>query len=110
MHHSLTWHHLAWKVFFWSSLTNTKQDQAPPSQVMSIVEFSPTALNFGYDFVLLVQFFGTLCIFVFFLTGGEIWLFYDMWLLDSVSADTAFDHLLEGLLATKHKVILHDLG
>ena len=29
---------------------------------------------------------------------------------DSFSADTAFDHLLEGLSATKHKVILDDLG
>ena len=32
-------------------------------QVMSMVKFSPTALNFGYDFVLLVHFFGTPCIY-----------------------------------------------
>ena len=30
-------------------------------QVMSMVKFSPIALNFGYDFVLLVHFFGTRC-------------------------------------------------
>ena len=29
------------------------------SQVMSMVKFSPTALNFGYDFALLVHFFET---------------------------------------------------
>ena len=29
---------------------------------MSMVKFSPIALNFGYDFVLLVHFFGTPCI------------------------------------------------
>ena len=34
-------------------------------QVMSMVKFSPIALNLGYDFVLLVHFFGTLCIFSF---------------------------------------------
>ena len=28
---------------------------------MSMVKFSPTAVNFGYDFVLLVHFFGTPC-------------------------------------------------
>ena len=33
-----------------------------PSQVMYMVKFSPTALNFGYDFVLIVDFFGTSCI------------------------------------------------
>ena len=32
----------------------TKQDQAP--KVMSMVKFCPTALNFGYDFVLSVHF------------------------------------------------------
>ena len=30
---------------------------------MAVVKFSPKALNFGYDFVLLVHFFGTPCIF-----------------------------------------------
>ena len=29
---------------------------------MLMVRFSPAALNFGYDFVLLVYFFGTPCI------------------------------------------------
>ena len=29
---------------------------------MSIVKFSPIALNFGYDFVLSIHFFGTTCI------------------------------------------------
>ena len=29
-----------------------------PSQVVFMVKFSPTALNFGYDFVLLVHFLG----------------------------------------------------
>ena len=33
-------------------------------QVMSIVKFSPIALNFGYDFVLLVHFLGTPCIYI----------------------------------------------
>ena len=32
-----------------------------PSQVMSMVKFITTAFNFGYDFVLLVHFFGTPC-------------------------------------------------
>ena len=30
-----------------------------------MVKFGPTALNFGYDFVLLVHFFGTPCIYVY---------------------------------------------
>ena len=30
-----------------------------PSQVIFTIKFSPTALNFGCDFVLLVHFFGT---------------------------------------------------
>ena len=47
-----------WKLIFWSFLTKTKQDQAPPH---AMVKFSPTALNFGYDFVLLVHFFGRPC-------------------------------------------------
>ena len=43
-----TW---AWKVFFWSFLTKTKQDQAPPSHVQGKI-WPDTALNIGYDFVL----------------------------------------------------------
>ena len=31
-------------------------------KVMSMVKFSHIALNFGYDFVLIVHFFGTPCI------------------------------------------------
>ena len=31
-----------------------------------MIKFSPTSLNFGYDFVLLVQFFGTPCIMIVF--------------------------------------------
>ena len=44
-----------WKLIFRSFLTKTK-----PSQVMFMVKFSPTALNFCYDFVLLVHFWDTL--------------------------------------------------
>ena len=33
-----------------------------PSQVMYMVNLGPTVLNFGYDFFLLVPFFGTPCI------------------------------------------------
>ena len=29
-----------------------------PSQVILMVEFSPTSFNFGYDFVLLIHFLG----------------------------------------------------
>ena len=57
-HHRRNHQGLAWKLFFWSFLTKTKQDQVP--QVMSMVRFSPTALNFDYDFVLLVHFSDTL--------------------------------------------------
>ena len=35
-----------------------RQSLIKPSQVMFMVKFSPTALNFGYDFVLLVYFLG----------------------------------------------------
>ena len=48
-----TW---AWKMFFLSFLTKTKQDHAPPSHVHG--KFGPTALHFGYDFVLLMHFLG----------------------------------------------------
>ena len=41
---------------FLSFLTKTKQDQAPPSHVHG--KFGPTALHFGYDFVLLMHFLG----------------------------------------------------
>ena len=34
------------------------------SQVMSMVKFGPEALNFGYDFVILVHFFGTPCMYI----------------------------------------------
>ena len=49
------WHQLGLESVFWSFLTKTEQDQAPP-KAMSIIKFSHTALNFGYDFVLLVHF------------------------------------------------------
>ena len=39
-------------------LTKTKQDQA--LQVMYMVKFGPTVLNFGFDFFLLVPFFGNI--------------------------------------------------
>ena len=42
-----------WKLIFWSFLIKTK-----PDQVTFMVKFGPTALNFGYDFVLLVHFLG----------------------------------------------------
>ena len=45
-----------WRLIFWSFLTKTKQDKAPLSQVNG--KFSPIALNFSYDFVLYVHFFG----------------------------------------------------
>ena len=44
-------------VFFGRFLLRLSKIKRP--QVMSMVKFSPTALNFGYDFVLLVRFFGT---------------------------------------------------
>ena len=49
-----------WRLIFWSFLTKTKEDQAPPSHVngpLTMVKFSPIAFNICYDFVLLVQFF-----------------------------------------------------
>ena len=45
-----------WKLIFWSFLTKTKPDQAFPSHVHGKIR--PTALNIGYDFVLLVHFLG----------------------------------------------------
>ena len=50
-----------WKLIFWSFLAKTEPDQAFASYVHG--KFSPTALNFDYDFVLLVHFFGTPCIY-----------------------------------------------
>ena len=38
-----------------------KLSQIKPSQVMYMVKLGPTVLNFGYDFFLLVPFFGTPC-------------------------------------------------
>ena len=43
-----------WRLIFWSFLTKTNP------QVMSMVKFSPIAINFGYDFVLVVLFWDTL--------------------------------------------------
>ena len=45
----------AWKVFFGRFLLILSRIKRP--QVMSMVKFCPTALNFGYAFVLLVHFF-----------------------------------------------------
>ena len=47
-----TW---AWKVFFGRFLLRLSRIKRP--QVMSMVKFGPTTLNFGYDFVLLVHLF-----------------------------------------------------
>ena len=49
----------AWNVFFGRFLLRLSRIKRP--QVMSMVKLSPIALNFGYDFVLLVHFFGTPC-------------------------------------------------
>ena len=51
-----TW---AWKVFFWSFLTKTKQDQAPPSHVHG--EIWSNSIQLWLWFVLLVHLFGTPC-------------------------------------------------
>ena len=45
-----------------------------PSQVMNTVKFGPTVLNFGYDFFLLVPFFGTPCTLEGFSKGAKIML------------------------------------
>ena len=47
-----------WKVFFGRFFLRLSRIKR--SQVMWMVKFSPTALNFGYDFLLLVHFFGHL--------------------------------------------------
>ena len=54
-----SWHHCVWKLFFGLFLLRLSWIKRP--QVMSMVNCSPTVLNFGYDFVLLVPFFGTPC-------------------------------------------------
>ena len=60
-----------WRLIFWSFLTMTKQDQAPPS--VSTDKFSPKALNFGNDFVLRVHFFwDTLYIFSQIFNVGQV--------------------------------------
>ena len=49
------------------------------SQVMSMVKFGPEALNFGYDFVILVHFFGTpcmyICVFLYFCLLVDLYLY-----------------------------------
>ena len=45
-----------WKLIFGRFLL--RLSLIKPTQVMFMVKFSPTALNFGYDFVLLVHFLG----------------------------------------------------
>ena len=50
-----------WKSFF--GHLELRLGRIKPSQVMCMVKFGPTVLNFGYDFFLLVPFFGTPCIY-----------------------------------------------
>ena len=63
--------------FFGRFLLRLSRIKRPQS--MSTVKFSPTTLNFGYDFVLLVHFFGTSCTFyidtpnTFFLSAMWCW-------------------------------------
>ena len=45
-----------WRLIFGRFLLKISRIKLP--QVMSMVKFSPIALNFGYDFVLLVHFLG----------------------------------------------------
>ena len=56
------WHHLGLQKVFLVIFAKTRKDKS--SQVMSMAKFSPIAPNFGYDFVLLVHFFGTHCMYV----------------------------------------------
>ena len=51
-----TW---GWKVFFDRFLLRLSWIKR--SKVRSMVKLSPTALIFGFDFILLVHFFGTPC-------------------------------------------------
>ena len=53
------WHHLSLESVFCRFLL--RLSRITRLQVMSMVKFSPIALNFGYDFILLVHFFGTPC-------------------------------------------------
>ena len=50
------WHHLVLESFF--LVVYYRLGRIKRSQVMSMEKFSPTALNFGYDFVLLAHFLG----------------------------------------------------
>ena len=52
-----------WKLIFWSFITKTKPDQAF-LRLLFMVKFCPTALNFGYGFVLIVHSLGTPCILI----------------------------------------------
>ena len=47
-----------WRLIFWSFLTNTKQDPAPPSHVNGKIKPHSTQLLLLFDFVLLVHFLG----------------------------------------------------
>ena len=51
-----SWHPCVWKLTFGRFLL--RQSLIKPSQVMFMVKSSPTALDFGYDFVLLGFFLG----------------------------------------------------
>ena len=59
LHHHLPAPLVSGDWFFGRFLLRLSRIKRP--QVMSMVKFSPIALNFGYDFVLLVHFFGTRC-------------------------------------------------
>ena len=50
-----------WKLICGRFLILLRLSLIKPSKVMFLVKSSPTALNIGYDFVLLVHFFGTTC-------------------------------------------------
>ena len=51
------WYHLGLRSVFWCFFL-LRLSRIKSTQAMSIVKFSPTALNFCYDFVLLVHFLG----------------------------------------------------
>ena len=50
------WHHLSLESVFCRFLL--RLSRIKPPQVMSMAKFGPTALHFGYDFVLLMHFLG----------------------------------------------------
>ena len=52
-----SWHPLCLEMNF-LVVSTIRISLIKPSQVMFMVKFSPTALKFGYDFVLIVHFFG----------------------------------------------------